>query len=160
MGGSNNILQFLCISKRTETSLQKLADEGMNQWMHWHSAGPHRCKSLMNILLDSRFHQCRIYLHPLWMVVHTSHMYVYLHKKISKRNLADVGMNQWMHCMADKTHKQGMPHNDMLSITWPHYSTTIVCFIRPLPAAQCAVQAIHAQKKHASQVTTPCRTAG
>ena len=30
-----------------------------------------------------------------------------------------------MNALADKVHKQGMPHSDMLSITWPNYSTTI-----------------------------------
>ena len=30
-----------------------------------------------------------------------------------------------MNALADKGHKQGMPHGDMRSITWPHYSTTI-----------------------------------
>ena len=42
-------------------------------------------------------------------------------KRFLKRNLADVGMKS----MADKAHKQGMPHSDMHFITWPHYSTTI-----------------------------------
>ena len=31
------------------------------------------------------------------------------YKRISKRNLADVGMN----ALVDKAHKQGMPHSDM-----------------------------------------------
>ena len=30
-----------------------------------------------------------------------------------------------MNALADKVHKQGMPHSDMHSITWPQYSTTI-----------------------------------
>ena len=30
-----------------------------------------------------------------------------------------------MNALADKVHKQGMPHSDTHSITWPHYSTTI-----------------------------------
>ena len=30
-----------------------------------------------------------------------------------------------MNALADKAHKQGMPHSDMHSITQPHYSTTI-----------------------------------
>ena len=30
-----------------------------------------------------------------------------------------------MNALADKVHKQGMPHRDMHSLTWPHYSATI-----------------------------------
>ena len=30
-----------------------------------------------------------------------------------------------MNPLADKAHKQGMPHSDMHSVTWAHYSTTI-----------------------------------
>ena len=30
-----------------------------------------------------------------------------------------------MNALADQAHKQGMPHSDMYSITWPHHSTTI-----------------------------------
>ena len=41
-------------------------------------------------------------------------------KRFLKRNLADVEMN----ALADKAHKQGMPHSDMHSKTWSHYSTT------------------------------------
>ena len=31
-----------------------------------------------------------------------------------------------MNALADKVHKQGVPHSDMHSITWPYYTTTIV----------------------------------
>ena len=34
-----------------------------------------------------------------------------------------------MYALADKAHKQGIPHSDMHSITWPHYSTNIHCYL-------------------------------
>ena len=48
-------------------------------------------------------------------------------KRFSKKliNLADIVGDGSMNALADKVHKQGMPHSDMHFITWPHYSTTI-----------------------------------
>ena len=34
-------------------------------------------------------------------------------------------MDKSMNALADKVHKQEMPHSDTHSITWAHYSTTI-----------------------------------
>ena len=37
-------------------------------------------------------------------------------KKISKRNLPNVGMGGWMEALADKVHKQGSTFHDLQSI--------------------------------------------
>ena len=39
-----------------------------------------------------------------------------LHKKISKINLADVGISQWMHWLSKYTNKMCHTHSDMYSI--------------------------------------------
>ena len=45
----------------------------------------------------------------------------------TKRNLDDVGMDQWMHWLTKLTNK-GMPHSDMHSITQPHYWIMWPCY--------------------------------
>ena len=47
-------------------------------------------------------------------------------KRFLKRNLADVGMSQYMNALTDKcTNKKCHAHSNMHSITWQHYSKTI-----------------------------------
>ena len=45
-------------------------------------------------------------------------------KRFLKRNLADVGMAQWMRWLTNHTNKKCHAHSDMHSIPWAHYSTT------------------------------------
>ena len=48
-------------------------------------------------------------------------------KRFLKINLAHVGMAQCMNALADKyKNKKCHAHSDIHSITWPHYSTTIL----------------------------------
>ena len=49
------------------------------------------------------------------------HITTSLHKKISKRNLADVHRDESMNALADKAHKQ----HTVICTLRPHYSTTI-----------------------------------
>ena len=63
---------------------------------------------------------CNFYVHVCQKRTETS-----LHKKISKNQCRDGSMN----ALADEVHKQGMPHSDMHSKTWPHYSTTIPTYM-------------------------------
>ena len=52
-----------------------------------------------------------------------------LHKKDSKKKKSSCCRDGSMNAMADKVHKQEVPctvhSDDVQSISWPHYSTTI-----------------------------------
>ena len=53
----------------------------------------------------------------------------YIHTKISKSNLADVGTSQCMHWLTKYINKRCHAHSDMHSITLPHYSTPMHPYI-------------------------------
>ena len=51
-----------------------------------------------------------------------------LHKKISKKK-SSWCRDEPVNALAEKAHKQGMPHSDAHSIACPHYSTTIPTYV-------------------------------